>query len=82
MSLKNETPSQDNMDQPRENAQNEPRDIDDEFDEVDSEVQDAVTTDANEFPDMEPMDEVGDPDVNEVSASFRMTIFLKTMPSI
>jgi RNA polymerase primary sigma factor len=68
MSLKNETPSQDNMDQPRENAQNEPRDIDDEFDEIDAEVQDAVTTDANEFPDIEPMDEVGDPDVNEVSA--------------
>ncbi len=36
----------------REMAQNEPRDMDDEFDEIEADVQDAVTTDANEFPDM------------------------------
>src|SRR5512139_3676860 len=67
MALKKETPSQDKADHPHEKAQHEPLDRDEEFDEIESDVQDAVTTDANEFPDMVPMDEVGDPDVNDVS---------------
>jgi RNA polymerase primary sigma factor len=60
MALKKETPSQDELD--------EPRDTDEEFDEIENDVQDAVTTDANEFPDMGGVDEVGDPDVSDVGA--------------
>src|SRR5512139_171074 len=68
MALKKETPSHDKADHPHEKAKPNPLDRDEEFDEIESDVQDAVTTDANEFPDMAPMDEVGDPDVNDVSA--------------
>jgi len=68
MALKKETPSQDKADHPHEKAQQDPNDTDDDFDEIESDVQDAVTTDANEFPDMGTVDEVGDPDVNDVSA--------------
>jgi RNA polymerase primary sigma factor len=63
MALKKETPSQDKLEAQRENA---PRDPDEEFDEIENEVQDAVTTDANEFTDMGGVDEVGDPDVSDV----------------
>jgi RNA polymerase primary sigma factor len=68
MALKKETPSQDKLDHPREKAQHEPREMDEEFDELEADVQDAVTTDSNEFPEMGTMDEVGDPDVSDVSA--------------
>jgi RNA polymerase primary sigma factor len=68
MTLKKETPSQDKIDQQRQMAQDEPRDMDDEFDMIEADVQDAVTTDSNEFPDMGGMEEVGDPDINDVSA--------------
>jgi RNA polymerase primary sigma factor len=68
MALKKETPSQDKVDQPREKAQHDPRDSDKEFDEIEADVQDAVTTDANEFTDLDPIDEIGDPDVSDVTA--------------
>jgi RNA polymerase primary sigma factor len=68
MALKKETPSQGKNDQPRGNAHHDSRDPEEEFDEIGSDVQDAVTTDANEFPDMAGMDDVGDPDVSDVRA--------------
>jgi RNA polymerase primary sigma factor len=71
MALKKESPAQEKNDQPREKAQPVPRDADEEFDEIEADVQEAVTTDANEFPDMVTMDEVGDPDVSDVSVLIR-----------
>jgi RNA polymerase primary sigma factor len=68
MALKKETPSHTKLNQPRDDAQPESRDTDDEFNEIEADVQDAVTTDANEFPDIGTLDEVGDPDVSDVSA--------------
>ena len=52
--------------QPRDDAQRIARESDeDEFDEIDSGVQEAVTADANEFPGMGALDdEVGDPQEN------------------
>jgi RNA polymerase primary sigma factor len=61
---KKETPTELNGDQQENNAQDVARESDeDEFEEMDSGVQEAVTTDANEFPDMGVMDDddVGDP---------------------
>ena len=68
MALKKETPSQNKFDQKREKAQQDPRDPDEEFDEIEAGVLEAVTADANEFPDMGAMDDVGEPDVSDVSA--------------
>jgi len=63
MALKKDTPFESKADQQRDEAQDATRDEEEEFDEIDAGVQDAVTTDSNELPDM-GMDEVGDPDVN------------------
>ena len=63
MALKKAVPKDLKADQQRKKAQHIPHDMDDEFDGIEGEVQDAVTTDSNEFADMTMTDEVGDPDV-------------------
>jgi hypothetical protein len=68
MAPKKETPSQNKFDPQREKAQHDPSDREEEFDEIEADVQEAVTADANEFPDMGAMDDVGEPDVSDVSA--------------
>ncbi len=68
MALKKETPSHDKSDVQREKAQQDSRDPEEEFEEIENDAQDAATTDANEFPDMGTVDEVGDPDVSDVRA--------------
>ena len=64
MALKKEIPPVFKVEGQREAADEIARVPDDELDEVDQGVQEAVTTDANEFPEPEMMDDVGDPDVS------------------
>src|SRR5215510_5832880 len=61
MTLKKEIPLEGKLDQQRDRALRVSRDADDEFEELDAGVQDAVTTDSNEFPDMGEIDDVSDP---------------------
>lgn len=62
MAPKKETTPEGKADLKRDKAQAAPRDMDDEFDEMDGGVQEAVTTDVNDFPEMGAMeDEVGEP---------------------
>ncbi|HJS17536.1 MAG TPA: sigma-70 family RNA polymerase sigma factor [Anaerolineales bacterium] len=63
MALKKEPPSEAEVDQERDAAEEVAR-VEEGFDEMDVNVQDAVTTDANEFPDMAALDDVGDPDAS------------------
>jgi RNA polymerase primary sigma factor len=61
MALKKDPPSE--VEQERAAAEDGTRG-EEGFDEMDVNVQDAVTTDVNEFPDMTVLDDVGDPDVS------------------
>ena len=76
--MKKETPPILQVEQQRGDASETARVADGELDETDESIQDAVTTDANGFPDMMIMDDVGDPDV-DVMSCYRERNFWRRM---